>query len=352
MITIDGSFGEGGGQVLRSSLALSAALGQPFRIESIRAGRKKPGLMRQHLTSVEAAAAISGASTSGAEIGSQTLEFRPGALRGGEHTFAVGTAGSTMLVLQAVLAPLLRAAEPSHVTLTGGTHNPFAPPWEFVERTFLPQLAKLGARVEGQLVSHGFYPAGGGEVHVTIEPLRGARALTLLERGERLSHGGAAVVSNLALRIAEEERLAAAKRLTWQPSHIRVEEVPSPGPGNVIGLELEFEHVTEIATGFGEKRVGASRVATSAADRLRRYLKCEAPVGAHLADQLMIPLALFAGGRYRTVEPSRHTKTNAELISRFVREATGIEEAVRLEKQDREDWMVTVRGTHQSGGEA
>ena len=167
-IEIDGSFGEGGGQILRSSLTLSMITGRAFRIKNIRAGRAKPGLMRQHLTCVRAAAEMSGARVKGAEIGSQSLVFEPGAIKGGVYDFSIGTAGSTMLVLQTVLPALLMADAKSSVTLRGGTHNMNAPPYDFIEKAFFPVLRQMGAQVEASLKTYGFHPAGGGEVCVEI----------------------------------------------------------------------------------------------------------------------------------------------------------------------------------------
>jgi len=185
MLTIDGSMGEGGGQVVRSSLALSLVTGTPFRIDKVRAGRKRPGLMRQHLTAVQAAAAVGGARVTGAEIGAQCFTFEPGAVQAGEHRFAVGTAGSATLVLQTVLPALLVAGGPSRLTLEGGTHNPMAPPFDFIAEAFLPLIARMGARCTATLERPGFYPAGGGRFTVEVTPV--AEELipfALLERGE------------------------------------------------------------------------------------------------------------------------------------------------------------------------
>ena len=170
MIEIDGSQGEGGGQILRSSLSLAICTQRPFRIANIRANRDKPGLLRQHLTAVKAAAEICGGEVIGAEIGSRELTFKPGALKGGDYSFAIGTAGSSTLVLQTVLPPLLTAAEPSVVRISGGTHNKGSPPFDFLQRAFLPLIARMGARVELELLSYGFYPKGGGVIVATITP--------------------------------------------------------------------------------------------------------------------------------------------------------------------------------------
>ena len=180
MITIDGSKGEGGGQVLRSSLSLSMVTGQPFRIKNIRAGRAKPGLLRQHLTCVRASEAVCNATVEGAELGSKEIVFRPGAVQPGLHTFAVGTAGSAMLVLQTVLPPLMLATETSTVTVEGGTHNDHAPPFDFLEHAFVPLLRRMGARVDLILDGYGFYPAGGGRVVATISPAGALSPLHLM----------------------------------------------------------------------------------------------------------------------------------------------------------------------------
>src|SRR3954466_3092396 len=171
MITIDGAAGEGGGQILRTSLGLSLVTGQPFRIVNIRAGRKKPGLLRQHLTAVQAATQIGDAVTDGLEMGSLEVVFRPERVRSGEYRFAVGTAGSTTLVLQTVLPALMLAGKPSRLVLEGGTHNPFAPPFDFLVQTYLPLLARFGPQVEAKLLRPGFFPAGGGRLEIDIQPI-------------------------------------------------------------------------------------------------------------------------------------------------------------------------------------
>ena len=183
MITIDGSRGEGGGQVLRTSLALSLATGAPFRIEGIRAQRPKPGLLRQHLTAVQAAAAVGRARVEGAVAGASALTFSPDGVHAGEYAFSIGTAGSATLVLQTILPPLLVAGGRSVVTLEGGTHNPWAPPFDYLERVFLPVVNRLGPRVAVTLERHGFYPAGGGRFTITIEPAPRLARLDLCDRG-------------------------------------------------------------------------------------------------------------------------------------------------------------------------
>lgn len=319
MIRIDGSRGEGGGQVLRSALGLALATGQAFEIDSIRAGRRKPGLMRQHLTCVRAATEVSNARVSGDELGSTALRFEPGSVRSGNYHFAVGTAGSTSLVLQTILPGLWSADGESSVCVEGGTHNPLAPTFDFLERCFFPQLTQLGSCVEAKLVRPGFFPAGGGEVRVNVTPASTLHQLELLERGPLLRRRAEARLSALSFDIATRELELARDRLGWLLEDCVVIDTEDPsGPGNVLSLELQFEHVTELVTSFGEKSRSAERVAKKAVNETQRYLACDAPVGRHLADQLLLPMALAGGGSFRTLAPTLHTQTNAEIIATFL----------------------------------
>jgi RNA 3'-terminal phosphate cyclase (ATP) len=308
----------GGGQILRTALALSAVTGIPVQIDGIRAGRSRPGLMRQHMTAAHAAAEICGARVEGNEPGSTALRFEPGRVRAGVYRFAVGTAGSATLVLQTVLPALLRADGPSSLVLEGGTHNPAAPPFDFLARSFLPQLEKMGARVTASLEKPGFYPAGGGRFTVAIEPAR-LEPLTLLERGATRGFDAEAVVAGLSPRIAERELAAIARALGWDRSAMRSTALDDAhGPGNVVTITLASEHVTEVVTGFGERGVSAEAVGERVAKEAARYLASDAPVGEHLADQLLLPMALAGGGSICTLEPSSHTSTQAALIALFL----------------------------------
>jgi RNA 3'-terminal phosphate cyclase (ATP) len=319
MMILDGSRGEGGGQILRTALGLSLVTGAPFRIERIRAGREKPGLLRQHLTAVQAAARVGNAEVSGAAIGSSALAFRPGPVAPGDYAFAVGSAGSATLVLQTVLPALLTAPAPSRLTLEGGTHNPWAPPFDFLEKAFLPLLARMGARVALSLSRRGFFPAGGGRFSAVIEPAAELVPLELPERGAVRAIRARAVVARLSPDIARRELRTLADRLALDPSRLEVvEDRESPGPGNAVMLEAESEHVTELFTGFGEKRVGAETVAARLAEEARRYLDAGVPVGEHLADQLLVPLALARGGSFATLPLSPHATTNMDVIRRFL----------------------------------
>lgn len=327
MLTIDGSFGEGGGQILRTSLALALVTGQPLRIEKIRAKRPKPGLQRQHLTAVHAAAAVAQARVEGSELGSRELVFAPGPILPGEYAFDVGTAGSTTLVLQTVLPALMLAAGPSRLELTGGTHNIFAPPVDFLQEAFLPLVRRMGPRVEVRLERYGFYPKGGGRITVAIEPVRALQPLELVDRGRVVEHSARAVVARLPLHIAQREADTIRRRLGWPADSVSVGEVDSPGPGNVLTARVRSEQVTEVFTGFGQIGVPAEKVAAGVAREVRRYLEADVPVGAHLADQLLIPLALAGAGRFRTLEPTDHTTTNLKTIRRFLDVPLVVEQA-------------------------
>jgi RNA 3'-terminal phosphate cyclase (ATP) len=320
MLGIDGSVGEGGGQILRTALALSLVTGTPFRMEKIRARREKPGLLRQHLTAVNAAVAVGGAEVEGATLGSPSLAFRPGAVKAGEYHFAIGSAGSTGLVAQTVLPALLTAAAPSTLTLEGGTHNPAAPPFDFLARAFLPLIARMGPRVEAALDRPGFYPAGGGRCTFRVTPAARLAPLALLERGTIRRRRARALVARLPRQIADRELAAVRDRLGWSDAELEAVVVngEARGPGNVLLLEVESEHVTEIVSGFGEVGVRAEVVAERAVKEARRYLAAGVPVGPHLADQLLLPLALAGGGAFRTIGLSSHSRTNLDVIRMFL----------------------------------
>jgi RNA 3'-terminal phosphate cyclase (ATP) len=318
MITIDGSFGEGGGQILRTSLALSLVTGQAFRILNIRAGRSKPGLLRQHLTAVEAAAKVGDAAVDGAALGSKEVVFKPGKVRPGDYRFAVGTAGSATLVLQTVLPALLLGKESSRLTLEGGTHNPHAPPFDFLERVFLPLLGRMGPQITCRLERHGFYPAGGGRFAVDIAPTVKLTPLNLESRGESKSRTARALIANISAGVGNRELKVVSEKLGWPAESLLVEKVESNGPGNALVLELAFEHISEIITGFGERGVLAETVAENVVQEVREYLASGVPVGEHLADQLLIPIALAGSGSFATGKLSRHTRTNMDVISKFM----------------------------------
>jgi RNA 3'-terminal phosphate cyclase (ATP) len=319
MIDLDGSTGEGGGQVLRSALTLSMITGQPFRIRSIRARRSKPGLLRQHLVAVQASAGISGALVTGADVGSQELTFVPKQIRSGEYQFAIGTAGSCTLVLQTILPALLYGDAPSTIRISGGTHNPMAPPVQFLQRAYCRVLASMGARVDIDLLRSGFYPAGGGVVVASIAPCAALQPIELLARGQRLAGYAETIVAGVPSSVARRELECIGAGLDWSGPQLRTCSLPAEqGPGNALLVTLEHEHVTEVFAAFGGKMVRAEAVAKSVLEETRRYLASAAAVGEHLADQIMLPLALAGGGRFSIERVSQHAITNAEIIGRFL----------------------------------
>jgi RNA 3'-terminal phosphate cyclase (ATP) len=319
MITVDGTFGEGGGQILRSALALSLVTGKRFCINKIRGRRKHPGLLRQHLTAVRAATTIGGASVTGAELGSSSLSFEPTGLFPGRHHFDVGSAGSAGLVLQAVLPALLTAPAGSHLQIEGGTHNPWAPPFEFLQRAFLPLVARMGPQVTIELVRPGFYPAGGGCYRVQVGPTPALKPLVLDSRGKLLGRRALVLHAQLPRHVADRERRVILRRHGWQQDMVEVCELTSSrGPGNAVVIELECAHLCEVVTAFGARGVRAEKVADAALDQAEQLLEAEVAVDAHLADQLLLPFALAGGGSFTTTTPTLHTTTNIEVIRSFL----------------------------------
>ncbi|MHA3774276.1 RNA 3'-terminal phosphate cyclase [Verrucomicrobiota bacterium sgz303538] len=318
-IVIDGSAGEGGGQILRTSLALSLVTGQPFRIEKIRAGRQRPGLLRQHLTAVNAATEVSRARVDGAELGSQELTFRPGAIRPGVYRFAIGSAGSATLVFQTIFPALMTASGPSKLTLEGGTHNPLAPPFDFLAKTFLPMIDKMGPRTEVRLERAGFYPAGGGKFEATITPAAQLNPLEITTRGDIRHRKATVLLANLPSHIAEREIALLRERLPWpEDAFVAETNIHSPGPGNAVLVEVGTDEGTEVFSGFGQKGVRAETVISDVIKEVRAYLAASVPVGEYLADQLLLPLALAGSGTFLTVGLSRHSRTNMDVITRFL----------------------------------
>jgi RNA 3'-terminal phosphate cyclase (ATP) len=327
MIQIDGAEGEGGGQVVRYACALSLVTGEPFRVTRIRGGREKPGLMRQHVTAIEAACAIGGASCDGLVVGSSELVFRPGRVMPGAYRFAIGTAGSTALVLQTILLPLLLAPAPSSLVLEGGTHNMAAPPFEFLTKTFLPIVARMGPKIDARLVRHGFYPRGDGRIELDIMPAP-LTPLACLERGPLLGCQATAFLAGLPFEIAEREPRVARAALPWPEDAFATRQLPAEaGPGNILLLEARFEQVTEVVSGVGQRGVAAEAVARGAAARMAGYLDSAAFAGPYLADQLLLPFALAGSGHFTTVTPTRHTLTAAALIERFLGRSCRFERA-------------------------
>lgn len=334
-IELDGAQGEGGGQILRTALSLAMCTGQPMRITNIRAKRQNPGLMRQHLTAVQAATQICGAEIEGDFVGSRQLSFKPGTVRGGHYAFSIGTAGSCTLVLQTILPALLFADRLSRIELSGGTHNPMSPPFHFLQRAFLPLLRRMDADVKLSLERYGFYPAGGGKLHAQITPAGPLSPLHLPERGERLQAYAECVFSALPVQIAERELAVVKQRLGWSGPQLLLREIDSrQGPGNALLVTLEHEQVCEVFVGFGEKGVAAESVASKVVKAARAYLAGNAAVGPFLADQLLLPMALAGGGSFTTTDWSLHAATNAEIIQQFL--------SISIRHEKRADGVVQV----------
>lgn len=315
---IDGSMGEGGGQVLRTSLTLSMCLQAPVVITNVRAGRAKPGLLRQHLAALRAAAEICGAQLSGDALGSTEVRFAPGALRAGTYEFRIGSAGSSTLLVQTVLPALALLDTPSTIVVHGGTHNGMAPSVDFLELSLFPLLKQMGVRVDSKLHRHGFYPIGGGRWEVTVHPWRQPAPLELRGRGSWIEHRAQVTSSQLQAHIAERELARVARKLGWPDEALSSCDVGSLGPGNIVSLRSRFEHVTEVFEAVGGLGISAERVAGRAIRDARRYLAAGYAVGEYLADQLLLPMVLGAGGEFTTGALSSHSRTNIALINRWL----------------------------------
>lgn len=320
MMELDGSFGEGGGQILRSALSLSAVTGRPVHLFNLRRGRAKPGLQRQHLACVQATAEITSAECRGAELGSLELFFHPGQIRPGSYSFAIGSAGSTTLLFQTILPILLMAPAPSEVLLHGGTHNPLAPPVDYLREVFGPAVAELGVRFELELIQYGFYPKGGGSVRGRVYPWQKRDAVfeqtKLFDWGEPRA---VVLLANLPAPVAEREEKELARSLRLPRERIETRVLPGEaGPGNAVLVRFQAEGRTALFTGFGEKHKRAEVVAKEAAREAKRFSRSRAPVDHHLADQILLYLALAGGGRFLTDAVSEHTRTNLEVIRKFL----------------------------------
>lgn len=333
-VDIDGARGEGGGQILRTSLALSMITGKPLRMRRIRAGRAKPGLRRQHLAAVHAAARLCNAHVRGDEVGSTSLEFTPGPIATPHLDIDIGSAGSTTLVVQTILVPAIVANHALTAVVHGGTHNPMAPPFDFLDRVFLPHLRAMGADVTLTLDRHGFATGGAqqashdertkhrGQLTLEIRPHAGP-ALSpahIRDAGAVTARRATVLLARLPTHVAERELAIVQDQLGFALADCEVRELRDGGPANVLMLEVERAgtHVCrELVTAHGEKGLRAEAVADRACRELAAYLAADVPVGAHLADQLLLPLAL-AGGSFRSGPLSLHATTNIDTIQRFV----------------------------------
>lgn len=314
-VEIDGGIGEGGGQVLRSALSLSVLTGRPVRVRNVRAGRGKPGLLRQHLAAARALAAVCGGKLEGAELGSRDVSFIPSAPQHGTYEFAVGSAGSTGLVFQTVLPALLGTAGSSELTLHGGTHNPSAPPYDFLEHVYFRCLRLLGVELDAELLRYGFYPAGGGCFRVRFTTPQRLRPLELVERDLQLRVEAWVLSTGLPAHVAKRELSVVRERLSLPRHAARALEVESSGPGNALCVLLDGS-LPELVTAFGEAGRPAEDIAQDVVRQATQHLTAAAPVGEHLADQLLLLLVL-GGGAFRTRTLSSHARTNIEVIRCF-----------------------------------
>jgi RNA 3'-terminal phosphate cyclase (ATP) len=324
-LRIDGNYGEGGGQVLRTALSLSSILNKPIQVYNIRKGRKIPGLQPQHLTCVRACRKISSAAVSGDELGSPQIEFAPEKLSGDSFEFDVsekkGSAGSVSLIIQSLFLPLLFAPRSSSVTLLGGTHVPWSPPYHYLKGVFLPTIARMGCRLKLSLEDWGWYPRGGGKLNARIDPVKELTPLNLTNRGELKTIRGISAVSNLPLSIAERQRDQGLKTLNRAGIDARIDllDAPSPGKGTILFLLAEFEHTLAGFSALGALRKRAEQVAEEACQEFLEFLRSPAAIDHRLADQLIPYLARASGeSTFITSKISSHLLTNIWAVQQFL----------------------------------
>jgi RNA 3'-terminal phosphate cyclase (ATP) len=321
MIELDGSMGEGGGQILRTSLALSLITGRPFRLREIRAGRPKPGLHPQHLMSVRAAATIGQAKLSGDAIGSRELVFEPGEVKAGKYRFAIGTAGATGLVLHTIYLPLAwKAAGPSELVLEGGTHVSTSPCFHFLQTTWNAWMEHLGLHLKLKMNRTGFYPRGGGQVEVAIQPCQRIRPLTVAKREPITRASGFSAVAGLPEHIAQRQARRAKYRLRENGIEAEIiEETWSGGPGSVLAIIFDCAPAPVLFFGLGARGKPAEKVADEAVSQALAYAQSGEPVDPHSADQIVLPLALCEdASEFRVSEVTRHLITNIAVIQHFI----------------------------------
>lgn len=323
LVAIDGSYGEGGGQILRTALALSAVLKRPLRVDHIRAGRKNPGLQPQHLKGVEALAQLTGGRAEGLKIGSEQITFIPQEIIPGNYRFEVGTAGSVTLLLQALLLPLCLCKKSSRLTLVGGTHVSWSPPFHYLQEVLLPSLRSMGISVDLTLGRWGWYPKGGGIAHVDIKPALELKPIKLIDRGPLKRIRGISATSRLPSHVAERQKAYALKRIEKELK-VDVEidillDVPANGPGCFFFLLAECERTVAGFSSLGERGRKAEDVAGEAVDSLKTYIGKEGCIDPHLADQLIPFLSLAKGNSsFTTTEITDHLLTNLWVVQHFL----------------------------------
>jgi len=320
VIEIDGSQGEGGGQILRSALALSIVTGKAMRIHRIRARRSKPGLRAQHLKSLEAAAHISAAIVDGAHLDSTNITFEPAALHPGNYRFEIGTAGATSLVLQTIYLPLSFADRPSKLSIIGGTHVRWSPCYQYLDWQWAHYLTRCGYRLDLSLERAGFFPQGGGCLQASIHPVGEISSLRLMERGDLRDIRGVSIACNLPQHVSERQRKQALGRLKTLGCGVEIEidTMSAFNKGSILCLLAEFENGRACYFGLGERGLPAERVADHAVDQLLAFIESDGCVDQYLADQLLLPLAFAEGAsEFRTSQISQHLLTNANVIRAF-----------------------------------
>ena len=337
ILEIDGSQGEGGGQILRTSLSLAACYGKAIHIRHIRQGRKKPGLMRQHLACVNAIKQICNAKVRGASIGSTAIEFIPADIQAGDYHFSVGSAGSSTLVFQTVLPALLLVGKPSTLVLEGGTHNPMAPSYDFIKHAFLPVLAQMGVESSVSIDRYGFYPVGAGKWTIKITPPQQYSKIKIEERGDLLATEGHCIGAGIPEHVVGRERKQLLRKLNWPEQSITTEKVNALGAGNIVSLKVSYPKITEIIESIGAMGISSEKVANKAVELLQRYQTIGAPVGHYLADQLLLPLVVTAGGSYVTGPLSEHCRTNIAVIQQLSGRVIKTEEIAAKRK-----WKISV----------
>ncbi len=321
MLELDGSLGEGGGQILRTSLALSLITAKAFRLTNIRAGRPKPGLQPQHLMSVRSAAAIGGAKLRGDAIGSRELVFEPGQVSPGDYRFSIGTAGATGLVLHTLYLPLAwKTGGPSELTLEGGTHVSTSPCFHFLETTWRAYMERIGLRVKLTMERAGFYPRGGGRIHAVIQPCERIRPLLLTRRESIKSATGFSAVAGLPESVAQRQARRATHRLKKGGFETRIAlEEWQGGPGSVLAIALDTAPAPTLFFGLGARGRPSEAVADETVDQVFAYFHSDAPVDSHSADQIVLPLALADGpSEFRVAQITTHLTTNISVIRRFL----------------------------------
>lgn len=327
LIEINGSYGEGGGQILRTSLALSAIFKRPITIHHIRAKRKNPGLRPQHLKGVEALAQITGAKIQGASSGSEVVAFFPQDIRPGDYQFQVGngkrSAGSVTLLLQTLLPVFCPAQRSSRLSLMGGTHVAWSPPFHYVSEVLFPALRFMGILAEAHIERWGWYPKGGGVVQVEINPFPELKPMKWLDRGALKRIHGLSAISNLPKHVADRQRDYAARRMKEEmridPEISVLHQVPGEGTGSFFFLVAESENMVAGFSSLGERGKRAEEVAKEAVDALKDYLQSGACIDSHLADQLLVFMALTKGeSSFTTHRITHHLLTNLWVIQQFV----------------------------------